>query len=212
MTFIVSSVHTGSTNGIPGGAGVRRCVADNGGPHECPPQPFWTGVAMAPCLRPFSRRWTHSPYRFMQVPTNADFRSLSDVGTVLHERTLRLYSISRFFWPAVFGEINMCELLILKLNVFLNASDFSSIVWRWIHSLFNEKESSLEPQNSKNQNTFPSWFLVRKTSWRIPAGFSKFSTEIFDRDFRPYRIQPKVLAMYIVYHVHVLVARLFLTP
>ena len=24
----------------------------------------------------------------MQVPTNADFRSLSDVGTVLHERTL----------------------------------------------------------------------------------------------------------------------------
>ena len=85
----------------------------------------------------------------------------------------------------------MCELLILKLNVFLNASDFSLIVWRWIHSLFNEKESSLEPQNSKNQNTFPSWFLVRKTSWRIPAGFSKFSTEIFDRDFRPYRIQPK---------------------
>ena len=85
----------------------------------------------------------------------------------------------------------MCELLILKLNVFLNASDFSSIVWRWIHSLFNEKESSLEPQNSKNQNTFPSWFLVRKTSWRIPAGFSKFSTEIFDRDFRPYRIQPE---------------------
>ena len=90
MTFIVSSVHTGSTHGIPGGAGVRRCVADNGGPHECPPQPFWTGVAMAPCLRPFSRRWTHSPYRFMQVPTNADFRSLSDVGTVLHERTLNL--------------------------------------------------------------------------------------------------------------------------
>jgi len=89
MTFIVSSVHTGSTHGIPGGAGVRRCVADNGGPHECPPQPFWTGVAMAPCLRPFSRRWTHSPYRFMQVPTNADFRSLSDVGTVLHERTLK---------------------------------------------------------------------------------------------------------------------------
>ena len=84
----------------------------------------------------------------------------------------------------------MCELLILKLNVFLNTSDFSLIVWRWIHSLFNEKESSLEPQNSKNQNTFPSWFLVRKTSWRIPAGFSKFSTEIFDRDFRPYRIQP----------------------
>ena len=82
----------------------------------------------------------------------------------------------------------MCELLILKLNVFSNASDFSSIVWRWIHSLFNEKESSLEPQNSKNQNTFPSWFLVRKNSWRIPAGFSKFSTEIFDRDFRPYRI------------------------
>ena len=106
---------------------------------------------------------------------------------------IRLYSISRVFWPAVFGEINMCELLILKLNVFLNASDFSSIVWRWIHSLFNEKESSLEPQNSKNQNTFPSWFLVRKTSWRIPAGFSKFSTEIFDRDFRPYRIQPKAV-------------------
>ena len=25
----------------------------------------------------------------MQVPTNADFRSLSDVGTVLHERTLK---------------------------------------------------------------------------------------------------------------------------
>ena len=92
MTFIVSLVHTGSTHGIPGGAGVRRCVADNGGPHECPPQPFWTGVAMAPCLRPFSRRWTHSPYRFMQVPTNADFRSLSDshvFGTVLHERTLK---------------------------------------------------------------------------------------------------------------------------
>ena len=85
----------------------------------------------------------------------------------------------------------MCELLILKLDVFSNDSDFSSIVWRWIHSLFNEKESSLEPQNSKNQNTFPSWFLVRKNSWRIPAGFSKFSTEIFDRDFRPYRIQPK---------------------
>ena len=98
MTFIVSSVHTGSTHGIPGGAGVRRCVADNGGPHECPPQPFWTGVAMAPCLRPFSRRWTHSPYRFMQVPTNADFRSLSDVGTVLHERTLK--SASPFLPPA----------------------------------------------------------------------------------------------------------------
>ena len=32
----------------------------------------------------------------------------------------RLYSISRFFWPAVFGEINMCELLILKLNIFSN--------------------------------------------------------------------------------------------
>jgi len=25
----------------------------------------------------------------MQVPTNADFRSLSNVGTVLHERTLK---------------------------------------------------------------------------------------------------------------------------
>ena len=86
----VEPVHTGPTAGICGGAVLAAPgVADNGGPHECPPQPFWTGVAMAPCLRPFSRRWTHSPYRFMQVPTNADFRSISDVGTVLHERTLK---------------------------------------------------------------------------------------------------------------------------
>ena len=84
----------------------------------------------------------------------------------------------------------MCELLILKLDLCLNVSDFTSIGQRWIHFLFNEKESSLEPRNSKNQNTFLSWFLVRKTSWRTPAGFSKFPTEISDRDFRPYRIQP----------------------
>ena len=84
----------------------------------------------------------------------------------------------------------MCKLLILKLDLCLNVSDFTSIGQRWIHSLFNEKESSLEPQNSKNQNTFPSWFLVRKTSWRIPAGFSKFPTEISDRDFRPYSRPP----------------------
>ena len=102
----------------------------------------------------------------------------------------RLYSISRVFGQRVFGEINMCELLILKLDLCLNVSDFTSIGQRWIHFLFNEKESSLEPRNSKNQNTFLSWFLVRKTSWRTPAGFSKFPTEISDRDFRPYRIQP----------------------
>ena len=87
----------------------------------------------------------------------------------------------------------MCELLILKLDLCLNVSDFTSIGQRWIHFLFNEKESSLEPRNSKNQNTFLSWFLVRKTSWRTPAGFSKFPTEISDRDFRPYRIQPKAV-------------------
>ena len=72
-------------------------VADNGGPHECPPQPFWTGVAMAPCFTSFPTRWTYSPHRFMQVPTNADFRSLSDshvFGTVLHERTLNANSYS----------------------------------------------------------------------------------------------------------------------
>ena len=86
----------------------------------------------------------------------------------------------------------MCELLILKLDLCLNVSDFTSIGQRWIHFLFNEKESSLEPRNSKNQNTFLSWFLVRKTSWRTPAGFSKFPTEISDRDFRPYRIQPNL--------------------
>ena len=89
----VEPVHTGPTAGICGGAVLAAPgVADNGGPHECPPQPFWTGVAMAPCFTSFPTRWTYSPHRFMQVPTNADFRSLSDshvFGTVLHERTLK---------------------------------------------------------------------------------------------------------------------------
>ena len=110
---------------------------------------------------------------------------------------MRLYSISRVFGQRVFGEINMCELLILKLDLCSNVSDFTSIGQRWIHFLFNEKESSLEPRNSKNQNTFLSWFLVRKTSWRTPAGFSKFPTEISDRDFRPYRIQPKTALIFL---------------
>ena len=75
----VEPVHTGPTAGICGGAVLAAPgVADNGGPHECPPQPFWTGVAMAPCFTSFPTRWTYSPHRFMQVPTNADFRSLSD--------------------------------------------------------------------------------------------------------------------------------------
>ena len=124
MTFIVSSVHTGSTHGIPGGAGVRRCVADNGGPHECPPQPFWTGVAMAPCFTSFPTRWTYSPHRFMQVPTNADFRSLSDshvFGTVLHERTLKNSQVlahriplywftagSLAHWPCIWPQGSLC--------------------------------------------------------------------------------------------------------
>ena len=90
----VEPVHTGPTAGICGGAVLAAPgVADNGGPHECPPQPFWTGVAMAPCFTSFPTRWTYSPHRFMQVPTNADFRSLSDshvFGTVLHERTLNV--------------------------------------------------------------------------------------------------------------------------
>jgi hypothetical protein len=90
----VEPVHTGPTAGICGGAVLAAPgVADNGGPHECPPQPFWTGVAMAPCFTSFPTRWTYSPHRFMQVPTNADFRSLSDshvFGTVLHERTLKV--------------------------------------------------------------------------------------------------------------------------
>ena len=115
----------------------------------------------------------------------------SEQGLGTRNSGLRLYSISRVFGQRVFGEINMCELLILKLDLCLNVSDFTSIGQRWIHFLFNEKESSLEPRNSKNQDTFLSWFLVRKTSWRIPAGFSKFPTEISDRDFQPYRIQPK---------------------
>ena len=85
----------------------------------------------------------------------------------------------------------MYELLILKLDRCFDVSDFSSIRQRWIHFLFNEKESSLEPRNSVFQDTFLSWFLVRKTSWRTPAGFSKFPTEISDRDFQPYRIKPK---------------------
>ena len=89
----------------------------------------------------------------------------------------------------------MYELLILKLDRCFDVSDFSSIRQRWIHFLFNEKESSLEPRNSVFQNTFLSWFLVRKTSWRIPAGFSKFPTEISDRDFQPYRIQPDTAAL-----------------
>ena len=112
-------------------------------------------------------------------------------------RTLRLYSISRVFGQRVFGEINMCELLILKLDLCLNVSDFTSIGQRWIHFLFNEKESSLEPRNSKNQNTFLSWFLVRKNSWRTPAGFSKFPTEISDRDFRPYRIHVQPIGCFL---------------
>ena len=74
----------------------------------------------------------------------------------------------------------MCELLILKLDLCLNVSDFTSIGQRWIHFLFNEKESSLEPRNSKNQNTFLSWFLVRKTS-----GGPQLVFQISDRDFRP---------------------------
>ena len=99
----VEPVHTGPTAGICGGAVLAAPgVADNGGPHECPPQPFWTGVAMAPCFTSFPTRWTYSPHRFMQVPTNADFRSLSDshvFGTVLHERTLKLSRNFTVFWP-----------------------------------------------------------------------------------------------------------------
>ena len=56
-------------------------------------------------------------------------------------KRVRLYSISRVFGQRFFGEINMCELLILKLDLCLNVSDFTSIGQRWIHFLFNEKES-----------------------------------------------------------------------
>ena len=94
---------------------------------------------------------------------------------------LRLYSISRVFGQRVFGEINMYELLILKLDLCSHVSDFTSIGQRWIHSLFNEKESSLEPCNSISKNTFLSWFLVQKTSWKDPSWFFQIS----DRNFRP---------------------------
>ena len=119
------------------------------------------------------------------------FRVIDKSTTPMNTKVLlRLYSISQVFWPAVFGEINMCELLILKLNVFLNASDFSSIVWRWIHSfkgIFFGTAKFEKPRHipqlffgAKNQLEDPSWFF-----------------QILDRDFRPgfstvpYRIQPQ---------------------
>ena len=113
----VEPVHTGPTAGICGGAVLAAPgVADNGGPHECPPQPFWTGVAMAPCFTSFPTRWTYSPHRFMQVPTNADFRSLSDshvFGTVLHERTLKTDQYSNVTLLLSTVQLFFCTTLLL---------------------------------------------------------------------------------------------------
>ena len=91
---LIHHKYTGSTSGVlrRRGAAQRR-VADNGSSYECPPQPFWTGVAMAPCLTSFPARWAHSPYRFMQVPRNGDFRlatpKFAHFWVLLHERTLK---------------------------------------------------------------------------------------------------------------------------
>ena len=99
IVFIVSSVHTGSTHGIPGGAGVPRAALcrRQRRPARVPTTTVLDRSCHGTMFETLLQTMDPLTISIYASPHKRRLSLLSDVGTVLHERTLNFFKNGSMF-------------------------------------------------------------------------------------------------------------------